>query len=163
SLGGLASLAGFAVGGGNTQTEESLAVLRSQEFTEAFIESLHLMPKLFPKRWDERTGTWKTGPGVEPPTLAQAFKYFDGRIRTISQDKKTGLVTVQIRWKNRQEATAWANALVERLNEEMRSRAITKTEASLGFLEKELNATAVVSTREAINRLIEAQIKQRML
>jgi uncharacterized protein involved in exopolysaccharide biosynthesis len=160
SLGGLASLAGINVGG-NTETEESLAVLRSQQFTEAFIQDLHLMPKLFAKRWDAATGSWK--PGGPPPTVAQAFKYFDGAIRTISQDKKTGLVTVQIEWKNRDEAAEWANTLVQRLNEEMRARAIAKTDASLGFLEKELNSTSVVPTREAINRLIEAQIKQRML
>ncbi len=161
SLGGLASLAGITVGSGNSETEESLAVLRSQQFTEAFIQDMHLMPRLFAKRWNASTGNWK--PGGPPPTVAQAFKYFDSGIRTISQDKKTGLVTVQIEWKNRQEAAEWANILVQRLNEEMRARAIAKTDASLGFLEKELNATSVVPTREAINRLIEVQIKQRML
>ena len=161
SLGGLASLAGINIGGSNQETEESLAVLRSQQFTEGFIQDLDLMPKLFASRWDANAHRWK--PGAEPPTLAQAFKYFDAGVRTISQDKKTSLVTVQIEWKNRVEATEWANTLVERLNEEMRVRAIAKTDASLGFLNKELNATSVVSTREAINRLIEGQIKQRML
>ena len=160
-LGGLASLAGIGLGGDNSETEESLAVLRSQQFTQAFIQDNNLMPRLYSKRWDERTGKWK--PGGAPPTLAQAFKYFNDGVRSISQDKKTGLVTVQIDWKNRLEAAQWANSMVERLNEEMRRRAIAKTDASLGFLEKELNATSVVPTREAINRLIEAQIKQRML
>lgn len=162
SLGGLASLAGISLAGGNQETEESLAVLRSQEFTEAFIQDQHLMQKLFAKRWDARTGNWKKS-DKKPPTLAQAFKYFDSSVRTISQDKKTGLVTVQIDWKDRFEAADWANTLVQRLNEEMRTRAITNAEASLGFLEKELDTTNVVSTREAINRLIESQIKQRMV
>jgi hypothetical protein len=45
----------------------------------------------------------------------------------------------------------------------MRARAIAKSEASLGFLQKELAATAVVDTRAAINRLIESQVNQRML
>lgn len=161
SLGGLASLAGITLGGGNQETEESLAVLRSQQFTEAFIQDMSLMPKLFAKRWDANAGKWKSG--GEPPTIAQAFGYFDSSIRTISQDKKTSLVTVQIEWKNRVEAAEWANSLVQRLNAEMRARAIAKTDASLGFLEKELNTTTVVTTREAINRLIEGQIKQRML
>ena len=162
SLGGLASLAGFTIGTGNQETEESLAVLRSQQFTEAFIEDQHLMPKLFAKRWDANAGKWKND-GAPPPTLAQAFGYFDSNVRTISQDKKTSLVSVQIEWKNRFEAAEWANSLVERLNDEMRARAIAKSDASLGFLNKELNTTTVVSTREAINRLIEGQIKQRML
>jgi LPS O-antigen subunit length determinant protein (WzzB/FepE family) len=52
---------------------------------------------------------------------------------------------------------------MSRLNAEMRRRAIGKADASIGFLEKELNTTTVVATREAISRLIEVQIKQRML
>ena len=45
----------------------------------------------------------------------------------------------------------------------MRERAIAKAEASIGFLQKELVNTSDVGTRDAVNRLIEAQVKQRML
>lgn len=160
-LGGLASIAGINVGSGNMETEEALAVLKSREFTEAFIRERRLMPVLFSGKWDAVSGGWK--PEVSPPTPAQAYKYFNNGIRSILQDKKTGLVTLHIDWKNREEAAAWANDLVQRLNAEMRARAIAKSDASVGYLEKELNTTSVVATREAINRLIEAQIKQRMV
>jgi LPS O-antigen subunit length determinant protein (WzzB/FepE family) len=49
------------------------------------------------------------------------------------------------------------------LNEEMRQRAIRQSEASIGFLRNELDATNVMEIREAINRLMEGQIRQRML
>jgi len=52
---------------------------------------------------------------------------------------------------------------VARINAEMQKRAIAKSQASVGFLEEELKKTSVIGTQEAINRLIEAQIKQRML
>jgi len=161
SLGGLASLAGINLGGNGGETEEALAVLRSRQFTDAFIRDKQLMPKLFARIWDARTQSWK--PGRKPPTIAKAAKYFDKSIRAILQDKKTGLVTLQIDWKDPGEAAAWANEMVQRLNAEMRARARAKTDASVGYLEKELNTTTVVSTREAINRLIEVQIRQRML
>jgi uncharacterized protein involved in exopolysaccharide biosynthesis len=70
---------------------------------------------------------------------------------------------VQIDWRDPVEAARWANELVSRVNAEMRDRAIKKSEASLAFLERELQSTTLVETRQAINRLIEAQIKQRML
>jgi uncharacterized protein involved in exopolysaccharide biosynthesis len=120
------------------------------------------MPKFFPSKWDETAQSWK-GPQEDWPTSAKAFKYFDKKIRTIKQDKKTGLVILQIDWKNPQEAAAWANELVRRLNSEMRQRAIMKSKASLEFLEKELASTVLLGTRDAINRLIEAEIRQRML
>jgi uncharacterized protein involved in exopolysaccharide biosynthesis len=142
--------------------EEALAVLRSREFTESFIRDLDLMPQILDDRWDEKAQRWK-GDDEDKPTLAQAYAYFHRNIRTISRDRATGLVSVTIEWKDPTQAADWANALVARLNEEMRSRAIADTKAFVGYLETELTTTATVETRQAINRLIEAQINQRML
>jgi uncharacterized protein involved in exopolysaccharide biosynthesis len=160
-LGGIAALAGINIGSPESITEEALAVLRSRQFTEAFIADRKLMPKLFPKKWDARSGNWKV-PANRAPTLAKANDLFGKKIRSIIQDKKTGLVTLQIDWTNREEAADWANDLVARLNSEMRARAIAQSEASVGYLEKELEKTSLVEAREAVNRLMESQIKQRM-
>lgn len=157
-LGTLASLAGVNIGTDQTQVEEALAVLRSRQFTERFIQELDLMPKLFPDRWDPVAGSWVGA----PPSLARAYRRFDDA-RTITVDRKTGLIFVRVDWSDRSEAARWANQLVERLNQEMRNRAIANADAAVGYLEKEFQATANVSTREAIGRLIEAQVKQRML
>lgn len=161
-LGGLASLAGINMNPGGNPTEEALAVMRSREFTEHFIRDLQLLPELFYKRWDADRKQWK-GDAKDTPTLVQGFRYFDTNVRNASQDRKTGLISIQIEWKDPVKAAEWANLLVERLNNEMRSRAIDKTNASVGYLEKELAATPTVEIRQAINRLIETQINQRML
>jgi hypothetical protein len=120
------------------------------------------MPVLFADRWDGTTKSWKGEPKHQP-TPAKAYKVFDRSIRTIVEDKKTGLITMQIDWKDRVQAADWNNELVDRLNEEMRHRAEEKAQASIGFLENELRTVTDVDTRDAINRLIEAQVKQRML
>ena len=161
-LGGMASLAGLAGGSTDAQAEEALAVLRSREFTERFIRERNLLPALFPKLWDANAKAWLV-PEERQPSYSRANKYFAEKVRHVFQDKKTGLTNLQIDWTDRWEAADWANDLVHRLNAEMRSRALRKTEASVGFLQKELNGTIEIGTREAINRLIEAQIKQRML
>jgi uncharacterized protein involved in exopolysaccharide biosynthesis len=161
ALGGLASLTGINFGASTPETEEALAVLKSRAFTEAFIRDKHLMPELYPSQWDAQAGNWKAGTKV--PTLAKAYRTFDQTIREIVRDKKTGLITLRIDWKDPVEGAAWANELVERLNSEMRARAIAKANASLSYLEKEQETAIVVPTREAIGRLIEAQVKQRML
>lgn len=155
SLGSVASLAGINLGSGDSGKEEALAVLLSRQFTEGFISENKLLPKL--------TAAEK---GIKSPdrllTPWKAFKYFD-RIRTVLQDKKTGIISIEVDWIDREEAAAWANGLVERVNEEMRDRATVNANASVGYLEKALATTPTVETREAISRLIESQIKQRML
>jgi uncharacterized protein involved in exopolysaccharide biosynthesis len=159
-LGGLAALAGVSVASGDAATQEALAVLRSRQFTEAFIADMKLAPLLFSAAWDSSTGQWK--PDKPPPTAARAYKAFSAT-RRVSLDSRSGLVTLQVDWTDPEKAAEWANELSERLNAEMRARAIQKADASLKFLQAELATTGAVETRDAINRLVEAQVRQRML
>jgi uncharacterized protein involved in exopolysaccharide biosynthesis len=161
-LSGLASLAGGSLGNANSKMQESLAVLKSREFTERFIAEENLLPRLFAEEWDATAKRW-TGPKERWPSLVQGYNYFDKEVRMVERDRITGLITVSIDWHDRAEAARWANQLVARLNAEMRKRAIDRTSGSVVYLERELENASAVETRQAINRLIEAQINQRML
>jgi uncharacterized protein involved in exopolysaccharide biosynthesis len=161
-FGGLASLAGIGPGAMGGGTAEPLAVLRSREFTEAFIRDRNLIPVLYPKLWNAAAGKWNVE-GDDIPTLARAFRMFDKSVRTVTEDRRTGLITLSIEWTDPNVAAEWANTLVARLNAEMRVRAIQRTNDAVAYLEKELGSTSELETRQAINRLMEAQIKQRML
>ena len=162
SLGGLAALADIGIGSTGAATEEALAVLRSRQFADEFIADRRLIPIIYAPNWDSDARRWKVQPG-DQPTAAKAFKFFDRKIRSVTQDKKTGLVTLQIDWKDPKLAAAWANELVQRLNVEMKRRALAQADASIGYLEKELASTNVLESRSAINRLIETQINRRMV
>src|SRR5208282_1345575 len=112
-------------------------------FTDRFILDDRLMPVLFSAKWDARANTWKPDSGPAP-TIGRAFKYFDKSVRSVVQDTKSGLITLQIDWVDRNAAAVWANDLVKRLNAEMRARAISNADASIEFLERELPTTAVL-------------------
>ena len=92
----------------------------------------------------------------------RAFKVFNAA-RSVTQPVRGGLVNVTIEWRDPEQAAAWANLLVARLNSEMRTRAIASTDRSVSYLEKELTGTSNLGTQQAINRLIETQVNQRML
>ena len=160
--GGLASLAGLSVGGANPDTQEALGVLRSRAFTQDFIQRNNLLPVLFSSKWNASTGKWRV-PKKEQPTLQQAFKYFNRSIRTISDDRETGLITLQIEWRNRIQAADWANEMVQQLNATMRKRAIKMADASIGYLESAYKSTALMPTQQAITQLLESQIDKRMV
>jgi uncharacterized protein involved in exopolysaccharide biosynthesis len=161
-LGGLASFAGIDLGSSTNETDVALAVLKSRQFTEKFILENQLMPILFAEQWDASAKDWKADL-PQKPTPWRAYRFFSGAVLTITQDKRTSFVTVQVDWRNGAQAASWANGMAHRLNEEMRERAIRESDASIGFLERELQKTTTVTTRDAISRLIESQIKQRML
>lgn len=159
---GLASLAGIDLGGSRASVSEAVATLESQAFTRQFIEEQNLLPALFPKRWDSKKRQWRVEAGAKTPTLRDGTRIFQ-EIENVRLDRTTGLVTLSIDWTDREQASRWANLLVERVNELLRARAISEAQESLKYLNKELAQTSVVELRQAIYRLIEIQINKIML
>lgn len=160
SLGGLASLAGVSIGGGSN--DEPLAVLKSREFTRSFIEDKQLLTVLLAKKWDATAKRWK-GDQEDWPDVRDAVEYFDKYVRTTSADKKTGIVTVSIRWKDPQVAADWANELVRRLNERMRQRALAESTRNVKYLQAEIAANGIVSLQQPMSRVLEAEMQRLML
>lgn len=160
-FGGLARLAGINLGGGTDQKVEALATLQSDAFLRDFITDNSLMPVLFESRWNPQAGAWKDG--KEAPTLADGVEKFNERIRRVSEDRKTGLVTVRIDWTDRELAAQWANGMIRHLNEFMRRDAIATADKTIGFLEREIASNANVELRSALYRGVETQIHRKAI
>jgi uncharacterized protein involved in exopolysaccharide biosynthesis len=160
--GGLAAFIGAAaLGGDASRVTEAVAVMNSRAFTLDFINDQNLMPVLFDDLWDAKAGKWR--PEVTVPSQEDAYQFFDGEVRRIFEDPKTGLVRLEVYWKSPQLAADWANLLVERLNARMRATARRQAQSSLKFLHEELEKSTVVEMREALYGLIETQTKRAML
>ncbi len=160
-FGGLASLAGIDLGGGGGKTEEAIAILESRQFTEAFIRDHDLLPVLFAERWDPVQKAWNVEAGEDPPDMWDAIAAFD-QIRKVESEKKSGLVKLTIRWHDPEQAAAWANELVERVNRHLQEQAVAEAQKSIDYLREQLKTTDVVDMQQAIYRLIEAQTKNIM-
>ena len=157
-LGGLASLAGLAAGGG-TGRDEAVAYLRSRQLVTNFIADKDLLPVLFYEDWDESRGAWRETDPDEVPTIGDGYKLFDERIRGLSEDRRTGIVKFSITWHDPQQAADWANELVSRANESLRARVLAESQRTIAFLREEAERTDVIEVRQAIYRLIEEQVK----
>jgi len=156
-LGGLASLAGVALSGGGNK-DENIEYLRSHDFAARFIEEENLLPILFAKKWDAQNGRWNVDDPEDVPTISDGVRLLD-RIRTVQEERRTGLVTLSIKWRDRELAARWANLMVERVNRDLRARAIAEAQASIDYLNSELAKTGVVELRESLYRLYENQVK----
>jgi uncharacterized protein involved in exopolysaccharide biosynthesis len=159
-LSGLAGLAGISLDGGGKA--EPVAVLRSRDFARDFIEEQHLLTVLFADKWDATNRKWTTSP-EKTPDLRDAVKFFDEDIRRIGEDRKLGLVTLTVDWKNAQLAAKWANQIAVDINAKLRARAIDDAEKSIAYLRDQLAATTEVSLQQSISRLIESQMQTLMV
>lgn len=155
---GLAALAGVNAGGGKNSVELAIATLKSRAFTEAFIKEEGLTPILFEELWDPQKKAWNVKDQKGIPTAWNAYTKFNNA-RKVQQDRKTGLVTVSIEWKDAEHAARWANSLVERFNRHQQQDAIQEAEKSIAYLKQELLKTNIVEMQQMIYRLIEAQTK----
>jgi uncharacterized protein involved in exopolysaccharide biosynthesis len=150
-LSGLASLAGVSVGGGGGN--EPLAVLKSRDFAREFITDMNLMPVLLK---DQKTEDGKA------PDIRDALRIFE-TVRSVSDDKKTGLVTLGVRWKDADTAALWANELARRVNARLRSEALAEAERNVAYLQKEIASTSVVSLQQSMGRVLEGEMQKLML
>jgi len=160
-LGVLGSLAGLDAAG-NSMKEEALATLQSRAFTEEFIVERNLLPRLYYKDWNAQKLAWNLD-DKEIPSLWEAKRLFDEEVRSVTENRRSGLVTVAIEWIDPQEAADWANDLVRRANSRMRHEAVQEAQKSLVYLNRELEQTSVLEVREAVFRLIESQTHRIMI
>ncbi len=161
-FGGLASDLGLA--NGDDSRTVSLASLRSRELLRDYILSTALMRELFSEKWDTAAGTWRTDITKDQlPTINQAIDKFQRSVLRISEDKRTGLITVSVDWRDPIVAARWANGLVVLVNDRLRQKAIQENERSIAYLEEQLKATPVVERERIIHKLIESRISEIML
>lgn len=160
---GLASLVGLESGSMDGEKNIALATLRSDQFLESFIADNDLMPLLLRSRWDREARRWKPSSWRPPPTIGDAVRVFTERVLTVSEDRRTGLVRVSVEWRDRELAAKWANELVRRINRRMQQRAIEDSSRRQDFLRKALPGSTFVEVSNAINRLLETEIKREMV
>jgi uncharacterized protein involved in exopolysaccharide biosynthesis len=152
-LGGLAniaSLAGVNLDSGSSSDRESKAILQSRSLVEEFIRKNNLLGVLFPHP-------------KKPPTLWLGVKNFREGVVTIRDDKRTGLLTIDMDWEDPGVAARWANGFVALANERIRARAINEATLNIAFLNKQVSQTGVVEVQRAIYNLIENETKNLML
>lgn len=164
-LGGLAGLANLAGVNLNDKGDsvEALAVLRSNEFIRSFIDEQHLLPILFADEWDGAARRWRSSNPKDWPDDRDAVRFFQHSICEVISDDRSGLVTVSIEWTDRNAAAAWANLLVDRLNEKMRQRVLTESDRNVKFLRQELAVADVATLQQSISRLLENELQTLML
>jgi uncharacterized protein involved in exopolysaccharide biosynthesis len=162
TLGGLASLAGLDLGGGD-DTQLAIATLKSRRLTTRFIEEKNLLPVLFAELWDAGQKRWKVADPEKAPRASSAESYFSSKVRRITEGRSGGFLTLTIEWTDPKLAAKWATELVSFANDFLRREALATAQQNIAFLEKQLQTTNIVEIRMSLNRLLEEQLNRLML
>lgn len=180
-LGGLASLAGINIGGGEGgEAQEAMEIMQSWGFIEKFIEKNDLAVEVFAADgWDRSNNEltidsdvydvgkneWMRNPpsGKTPaPSSWELYEEFSERL-SVSSDKKSGLVSVSVEYYSPLAAKQWVDLFVVTINEHMRDRKLAQVNNNIQYLEAQIEKTAIADMREVFYQIIEEQIKNKML
>ena len=120
------------------------------------------MPVLFEEMWDAESQSWLVQTEEDEPTEQKGVKSF-ASILSVDEDKKSGLISLSISWKDPAVAAELANDLVRQLNEQLREQAINDSRKRVRYLEQELAKTTLQDMRAVLYNLLESEKQKAML
>ena len=181
-LGGLASLAGVSLGGGESgEAQIAQEVMKSWSYIEGFIADNNIAVEVYAAEgwskgsnelqidddlYDTETKTWSvendTTGEVGPPSSWKLFESFSERL-TVSEDKKSGLVSVSIEYYSPQIAKQWVDLYVQSVNRFMQQRQVDKVTRNINYLQEQIEKTSIAQMQEVFYTIIEEQTKNKML
>ena len=176
-LGGLASLAGVSLGGGESNDiDQAMALIVSWPFLEEIVEQNKLAPYILAvKGWDRSSGDfiwnseiydvaserWKII-GAGNPTSYEVFRALSEFI-TVSTNAKTGMVTVSVTHYSPVIAEAWVRLLVVTINSHFQRRDIVDAKLNIDYLSNKIDETGIAGMQTVFYGMIESQMKALML
>ena len=180
--GGLASLAGVSLPGGEeaSRAQLGMALMTSRGFIGDFVERRAILAELMavdswdlrtdqvsydPELYDPTTGEWVReveAPFEPEPSLLEAHEAFK-EILSVSQDKQTGYVTVSIDHKSPTLAAQWVNWLIEDVNSAVKAQDVAEAEKSIEYLREQVTNTSLADLQAVFFDLIQSQTETVML
>jgi len=150
--GGLSQLVNQLLGipaGGEDISSKILAVLKSRTIRDRVIEDLNLIPILVEETPEKRN----------PKIVANEVLE---EIVTISQDRKTGTISIKVEYRDPEIAKNIAEVLIRELQKILEEKALTVAKVNRIFLEKQLLKTEK-ELKEALDDLANFQKKAKVI
>jgi len=177
---GLAGLAGINLPTGETgsNSKKAIELISSLNFFEKYLMPKIYLPDLMAiESWDDKNNTiiyddsifqknsnsWVrdfTYPQKLIPSAQESFEVFKDGILTISNDTKTGYVSLSIKHQSPLIAKQWVQIIVEEVNSFYRQKDKEHSEKAVIYLNKQIANTSFMEIRQVTASLLKKEIQK---
>ncbi len=183
SLGGvssLASLAGVNLPSQTNQTNSLKAIEKLKTlsfFKEEILPNIFLPELMAVKSWnlsknvitfdegiyDKSSDSWVrefTFPQKQEPSEQESFSVFKNEHLRITEDKKTGFVSIIIKHQSPYVAKKWVELIVDQMNTFFREKDRTEAQSAVNYLNKQIANTSYTEIKQVMAELQQQEIQK---
>ena len=180
---GLASMAGISLPGsssGMLDKDLALSLLKSKGLLQRLIDKHDILPDLIAAEawhltsnsisydsdlYDDAKNVWVRN--VKPPyklipSTQEAYEFFDKAI-AVSEDKKTGIISLKVDHLSPEIAYQWSLLLIQEVNEYVADMRIKEAQLSIDYLNDQIKITPYPELRALFYELIQQHTQTMML
>jgi len=165
---------------GISDKDLALSLLKSKGLLQRLIDKHDILPDLIaanswdltsksvsydPDLYDHTKDTWvrKIKPPYKLiPSTQEAYKFFN-KIITVSEDMKTGVISLKVDHLSPEIAYRWSLLVIEEVNEYVADMRIKEAQLSIDYLNKQITITPYPELRSLLYQLIQQHTQSMML
>ena len=180
SYSGLAGLAGINLpsDGNEGNSAEAVKKISSLSFFEnKIMPNIHLPDLMAVKSWnsgtntltfdesifDRNSNTWirdYSYPQQQIPSAQESFAVFKTKHLSLSEDIKSGFITLSIKHQSPFVAKQWAELVVNEVNDFYRQKDKLESEKAVSYLNQQISMTSLSEIKEVIAQLLQEETKK---
>tara|TARA_B110000503_G_C7103983_1_gene395102 strand:+ start:141 stop:1088 length:948 start_codon:yes stop_codon:yes gene_type:complete len=113
--------------------------------------------------YDKNSNTWVRDysyPQQQIPSPQESFEEFKSKHFNVSQDKKSGFITLSIKHQSPFLAKQWTDLVVNKINTYYRKKDKSESEKAVSYLNQQISITGLSEIKEVLAELMQEEIKK---
>ena len=180
SYSGLAGLAGISLPSGGDEGNSAKAIQKISSlsfFENNILPNIHLPDLMAVKSWNSKTNTltfddsiydtnsntWIRDfsyPQQQIPSAQESFEVFKTAHLSLSEDNKSGFITLAIKHQSPFIAKQWVELVINQVNAFYRQKDKSESEKSVSYLNQQISITGLSEIKQAIAQLLQEETKK---
>ena len=180
SYSGLAGLAGISLPSGGDEGNSAKAIQKISSlsfFENNILTNIYLPDLMAVKSWNSKTNTltfddsiydtnsntWirdYSYPKQQIPSAQESFEVFKTENLILSEDKKSGFITLSIKHQSPFVAKQWAELVVNEVNAFYRQKDKSESEKAVSYLNQQISITSLSEIKQVIAQLLQEETKK---
>ena len=180
SYSGLAGIAGISLPSGGDEGNSAKAIQKISSlsfFENNILTNIHLPDLMAVKSWNSKTNTltfddsiydtnsntWirdYSYPQQQIPSAQESFEVFKTAHLSLSEDKKSGFITLAIKHQSPFIAKQWVELVINQVNAFYRQKDKSESEKAVSYLNQQISITGLSEIKQAIAQLLQEETKK---